>query len=369
MAKKPKPRRARGSGYVTYNKKRGTYKAVYAGKSKSFSTASDAESWRAEQHRIASAPPPRFADQTLSIALAELLEAKAYTRDGTQEQYEHRAKVALRTIGNIPITSITSATIAAMDQTNRKTLAAETCEHVLTLLYTMFDRLIALDVLTKNPVAVYRKLIPSRARGGRAAREPVVLTPAQVRTLLRAIDGEYLAPFLTWLCVLPLRVSELRGLTRDNVHVTKRMITISEQRTHRDPHQPAPPKSKESMRDLPITHDLIRCMPNQRSHLNLVFPNTVGNPVYDESLRDCLRRAHLVADLPVFRIHDLRHTAASNIVNLGCPKEYIRALLGHAPRDVTDRYVTVDMEVLRPYVEAWSAVVFGSGANVIKMQA
>ena len=69
---------------------------------------------------------------------------------------------------------------------------------------------------------------------------------------------------------------------------------------------------------------------------DLVFPNTLGNPIEPShllyrSLRPLLDRA----ELPAIRFHDLRHTAATLLIEAGMNIVFVSELLGHASVTIT----------------------------------
>lgn len=355
----------RGEGYCTWDERRQRWRVTVpteAGRSltRYFVDQGSADAWHNEQRRLIREGRAPVRPPLLSKALADYIEVHIPgTSPGTQRQYLYRSAKLLSLLGDPVVTAVSPASVASLDQTLRKTLADATVQGLLNLLQSVYTRLIALDIgVTKNPVSAYRAVTPRRARLGRPAREPVVLDPAHCRLLLEALDDEPLRSFLAWLICLPFRVSELRGLRWANVQ--HGIIAIEEQRTHADPHAPQPPKSKSGRRKLPLSRR-VQLLAGSRTD-GLVFTNAVGGPVYDATIQKALKRARKRLKrrglaLPSFRVHDLRHTAASNILRLGCPIDYERALLGHAPRDITEHYARPDVEVLRPWCEQWAAMV------------
>jgi len=98
-------------------------------------------------------------------------------------------------------------------------------------------------------------------------------------------------------------------------------------------------------RHLPIIH---RTLLAGRERLSeYVFPSEVkiGHPIADISyVWEPIRKA---ARLPGVRIHDLRHSFASNIVNAGGSLPVIGALLGHRNVATTARYAHLDRDPVR----------------------
>lgn len=68
---------------------------------------------------------------------------------------------------------------------------------------------------------------------------------------------------------------------------------------------------------------------------NLIFPNGVGNPLEPSNLRLDFNRILEEAGLPKIRFHDLRHTAASLMLNHNIPVLVVSGILGHSKPSVT----------------------------------
>lgn len=68
---------------------------------------------------------------------------------------------------------------------------------------------------------------------------------------------------------------------------------------------------------------------------NLIFPSTIGTPVTASNLRREYRKVQDACDLPKIRFHDLRHTAASLMLNNGIPVIVASQRLGHSKASIT----------------------------------
>ena len=67
----------------------------------------------------------------------------------------------------------------------------------------------------------------------------------------------------------------------------------------------------------------------------LIFPNSIGNPLDPSNLRLDYSRILSDAGLPKIRFHDLRHSAASLMLNNGVPPIVVSRILGHAIPSIT----------------------------------
>jgi integrase len=74
---------------------------------------------------------------------------------------------------------------------------------------------------------------------------------------------------------------------------------------------------------------------NQWIDQGLMFPSAVGTPVQASNLRRSFRNLIALSGLPKIRFHDLRHTAASLMLNYGTPVIVVSERLGHSKASIT----------------------------------
>lgn len=83
-----------------------------------------------------------------------------------------------------------------------------------------------------------------------------------------------------------------------------------------------------------------------------------------EGLKTGFRRARESAWMPETNFHDLRHSCASLLINLGTPLEVVRDILGHTSVKTTERYAHLLIDRQREALGKLSgAVLVHSGAN------
>ena len=101
--------------------------------------------------------------------------------------------------------------------------------------------------------------------------------------------------------------------------------------------------------------DLLRSLPREPGNL-FIFPSPVtGRP--SASLHFPWTRIRKRAGLIGFRLHDLRHSFASFLVNKGVSIYIVQGLLGHANVRATQRYAHLANETLSDAAELIPAVV------------
>jgi integrase len=184
------------------------------------------------------------------------------------------------------------------------------------------------------------------------------LTEAQAVALLNQVDGEQLAPLYEIAISSGLREAELIGLRWADIDLQKRTLSVTGQIQRR--RQPdgktrlvrLPPKSKRSERTIPLSESLIAILKAHKKRIleerlragtawrdhDLLFPTANGTPRDSATLRAHFKALLEPAGLPkTTRFHDLRHTAASLMLDDGATIADMSAILGHSSPAITAR--------------------------------
>jgi integrase len=170
------------------------------------------------------------------------------------------------------------------------------------------------------------------------------LTPAQSAILMREIrqsPNQRLEAIVRFLVLTGARKREVLDAKWVDVDFDQRLWRI--------------PKTKSGkIRHVPLSAEAMRVLgelkQSDAGHHDYVFCNpATGKPFISiyYSWDTCRRRAAL----PEFRIHDLRHSFASFLVNAGRSLYEVQQLLGHADIRTTSRYAHLSRDRLRDAVE------------------
>jgi integrase len=90
----------------------------------------------------------------------------------------------------------------------------------------------------------------------------------------------------------------------------------------------------------------------------LVFPTSVGTPIEPRSLNRHFDGIRTRAGLPSVRLHDLRHTVVSLLLELGTPPHIVQAIARHADLEITlSIYAHTNLDAMREALDKidWEA--------------
>lgn len=138
---------------------------------------------------------------------------------------------------------------------------------------------------------------------------------------------------LTW---TGCRLGEIVGLTWDMVDVERACLRL--------------PDSKTGAKVVPLAPQAVALLRGLGRTSQYVCPSETGGEL--GNLQRAWRVIRKTAKLEDVRIHDLRHSFASDALNAGAPLALVGALLGHRSVLTTARYAHVADEALRRAAEA-----------------
>ncbi|WP_240274725.1 tyrosine-type recombinase/integrase [Mycobacterium ulcerans] len=179
-----------------------------------------------------------------------------------------------------------------------------------------------------------------------AHREMSTWTPQQVERFREHVRGERL--YACWLLTLAgWRRSEVLGLAWSAVDFDAGTVSVAQGRVivRGAGTTTGAPKSERSRRTLPMPADVmvaLRALNAQQKRDRLVLGptwintgliaiNEDGSPIRPETYSKAFRRHCAAAGVPVIRLHDTRHTAATRMLDSGTTVSAAAKWLGHDP--------------------------------------
>jgi len=148
-----------------------------------------------------------------------------------------------------------------------------------------------------------------------------------------------------------MRQGELFGLQWIDVHWTRGVLYVTRQvqRIAGQGWKFIEPKTKAGRRSITLGEGTLQVlrehhelqqrqkaiMGDRWQEYDLVLPSSVGTPLSASNLHKDFHRVLDAAGLPRIRFHDLRHTAASLMLNHGVPVIVVSKIIGHAKPSTT----------------------------------
>ena len=198
-----------------------------------------------------------------------------------------------------------------------------------------------------------------------AARKPKVerynasfLNPSEIDTMLALFIGNVAELPVNLCAVYGFRRSEVLGLKWEHIDFENRTITVTETLQQGvDGDYVDTSKTNSSYRTLPMTDSVYKLLKGQKHRQERLqgalgagyiqndyvctWPD--GNVISPNYLTRTFHNVIAKSSLPNIRLHDLRHSAASNLLNMGFSIVQVQQWLGHGSASTTlNFYAHVD---------------------------
>lgn len=215
-----------------------------------------------------------------------------------------------------------------------------------------------------------------------ADAERVVLTPDETRRLLAMTANDRLFALWQLAAATGMRSAELLGLAWRDVDLDEAVLSVRQtlQRV-RGEFVLVPPKSKTSIRPVPLTSDVVAALRAHRlrqaqerlahgagwSDDALVFVTEAGLPLHASDVLRRFRRALAAADLPPVRLHDLRHGVGHFLMAQGVSPRVVMQMLGHSTVTLTlNTYSRASVDLIREAADAMQAAIGAAGLGAAR---
>lgn len=284
---------------------------------------------------------PRLAEHTLTWFLDEVWEPSLGDNPNTRHDYLSMRRTWIDRLGALKLNACTPSrcenVLKAMETIGR---SPKRVKKVQTLMHMMFDLAERDGYIAANPMRRVRR----RHAQGLGEAEFRVPTTEEVDEIADAIQRPSDRVLVLLLGYCGLRWGEAAGLLRGRVDPLRRRLTITETLSEVNGrlHERRPTKGRRSrvvvLPDFLVT-ELACLLEDVRQAPNAyVFTTASGGPMRNSNFR---RRTWLpaleAAGIEPFRLHDLRHHAASRLLAEGVPLPAVAKVLGHSSPAVTAR--------------------------------
>ncbi len=234
---------------------------------------------------------------------------------------------------NLPLNQITPKTVRKWQNElleSPKTYSQSYLNTIYTQLVAIFNYAIKYHGLKQNPASLCGSIGKARAK-----RNMTIWTLDDFKLFLTYEDDPMYYCAFNLLYYTGMRIGELMALTWDDIDLEKKEIHISKslQRFNGIEHITAP-KTAKSVRSIVIFDHLIEILKEYKKRLYEPNTDRLFNVTKSSFGRELKRKAKL-AGLPEIRVHDLRHSHASLLIELGFNPVAIADRLGHESIKIT----------------------------------
>jgi len=232
-------------------------------------------------------------------------------------------------------------------QKQRDGLAPGTVENIKALISGIFSHAYDEELHVANPALKMGKYISKSDH----RKNATFLSKDAIGKFMTAVQEHHSEYYAVFLCAFRtgMRLGELLGLAWEDVNFDGNGIEICRSYSHG--HFSSPKSHKSRLVDM--SNQLKLVLQNQREQIrrrfgelpatpvparlkggdavHLAFPSESGGPLDPDNFRhrvfyDVIEKANM----PKFRLHDIRHTFASILLQNGEPIHYVKEQMGHA---------------------------------------
>lgn len=273
-----------------------------------------------------------FLGRWLAIASTQL-------RPSTARAYTIDVQRFLPFLGRVPLRALTPGMIASTYASLLKSgLSARSVEQAHCVLHLALKQAMHWGIVARNPTEL---VTPPRPR----TREMTALNRCQLQHLLSVTAGSRWHVLWVVLGTTGMRLGEALGLKWTDIDLEQARLVVRRTLLRHPGHGLlfAPPKTEKSRRTIHLSEAARRTLvhhwqgeADRRAQARdwidtgLVFTNVRGGPVESGEINRALTRALELAGLPHIRVHDLRHTVASILLEAAVHPKVVQELLGHS---------------------------------------
>jgi site-specific recombinase XerD len=225
-------------------------------------------------------------------------------------------------------------------------LAAATANHHIKLIRRMFNLAVEWDMAVNNPAS----RIPMFPEDNQIERYMDDVELARLLKVLKTDSRRAVCNIALLLLATGARLNEVLSATWDQVDVANRVWRI-----------PASNSKSKRMRPVPLNDsamDVINLLDTKDTFTHLFINKKTKLPYV--SIAKVWQDLREDAQLPHLRLHDLRHQAASMLINSGSTLYVVQQVLGHADPITTQRYSHLSIKSLHEASAGASAIISGA---------
>jgi site-specific recombinase XerD len=229
-------------------------------------------------------------------------------------------------------------------------LSAASADHHPKLLRRMFSMAIEYDLIEKNPLVKFALF----NHDNKVEHYLSDVQLGQLMDVLRTDPNRAVCNIAILLLGTGCRLNEILTCRKSDIDVENRVLKIAASNS----------KSKR-IRTVPLNDaslDIIKQQMEDTKGYDYLFINHQTGLPYTTIMK-VWNRLRIKAGLPHLRIHDLRHSFASFLVNSGRTLYEVQSILGHSQSIVTERYAHLSTKTLQDASNSASVIIQGALAS------
>lgn len=313
----------------------------------------------------------KVSDWTTQWLSLYVVNIESTTRAGYEEKIRNYIKPYL---GHISLKALSTSAVQSWVNmlSQEKKLAPKTIRNAFLNLKAALDKAVVLRMIPVNPCTgvVLPKAV--KYQGEFYDREEIAVA-------LKAAEGTDMYLILLLEFSVGLRRGELLALRWEHVDFENKVIHIRENRVIANGKvEIKAPKSSAGVRTIPIGDNLVKALKKARNDYllakrtqglgftdsDLVICQPNGKPFRPESVTQKWERFVASNGLKPIRFHDLRHSAATALLEAGADIKTVQQRLGHADASVTmNVYAHSTKAMNEKAAQKIDAIVFGEAVN------
>ena len=303
---------------------------------------------------------------------------RASVRPSTYVSYELNARRLKKLVGRAQLSALTPLMIqTAYARLAADGLASRSVLQIHATLHRALGQAVKWGMLVRNPASSVERPRPRRI-------EMSTLTLEELLRLFETARGGRMYGLFVLLGTTGMRVGEALGLKWNDVDLAGHRLVIRRalQRHTGKGLVFVEPKTSRSRRTVHMTALAVEALTEHKEYTNLmrevardrwresglVFTSTVGDGMEAGVVNDNLNRLLAKAELPRIRVHDLRHTVATILLEGGAHPKLVQDLLGHSTVTLTlDTYSHVTPAMHQEVIRRLDDAISTSGNRQVQL--
>ena len=224
--------------------------------------------------------------------------------------------------------------------------ALETIKVIGAIINGSLKQAVKNHLIEVNPASAAE--IPQKARITK--KERTAMTKEQQELFMKYAKESYLYYFFAIMLRTGMRNGEMRALKQSDIDKKKGVIHVQRTLKHvtGEGEVEDTPKTKTSLRDIPLTVDILQYTDGQKKYWDFkiekirgyVFCDPGGKPLQRYHVQNeidrIVKKIHAAGyDFPRITPHVFRHTFATRAIEAGMPPQVLKTILGHSSLAMT----------------------------------